>query len=496
MEIPLMRAREHAMMPRPLELVTPRAMFRDRAAAGRALARLLGAYRGQPGVVVIGLARAGVPVAREVADHLRAPIGVVVAHKIGVPGIEEVALGAIAEGGHRVIADSIAWYVGVPPRIVDRLVDRERMELERRAATYRAGLPSLDLRGRTVIIVDDGMATGATMRAAIRSVRDRRPARIVVAVPVAAQTSAEEVRAEVDELVVVMTPPRFNTISASYAEYSPVSDDDVFALTGETARRVSLQVRDMSHQLGAALTRADAHERPVERTIGVPAFDATVAGELGVPRVRSATRWERARGVRGLVILGSGSGASRNSYIERYLAGRLRLSGYATLRVDLFTREEQHPDGLDDLRHAHVQRAAARLAGVCEWAEREGVAGAHRTILAGAGTGAAAVLLTAANRPGRTFAVAVRGALVGLARAAVPKITAPTLFIVGANEQPARPGYTDVFDRLQGTAVLVRVPRAGNSFEEPGALGSVAEHTVGWLDRLDARKRHADSSDA
>ena len=253
-----MRAREHAMMPRPLELVTPRAMFRDRAAAGRALARLLGAYRGQPGVVVIGLARAGVPVAREVADHLRAPIGVVVAHKIGVPGIEEVALGAIAEGGHRVIADSIAWYVGVPPRIVDRLVDRERMELERRAATYRAGLPSLDLRGRTVIIVDDGMATGATMRAAIRSVRDRRPARIVVAVPVAAQTSAEEVRAEVDELVVVMTPPRFNTISASYAEYSPVSDDDVFALTGETARRVSLQVRDMSHQLGAALTRADA----------------------------------------------------------------------------------------------------------------------------------------------------------------------------------------------------------------------------------------------
>jgi len=357
MEIPLMRAREHAMMPRPLELVTPRAMFRDRAAAGRALARLLGAYRGQPGVVVIGLARAGVPVAREVADHLRAPIGVVVAHKIGVPGIEEVALGAIAEGGHRVIADSIAWYVGVPPRIVDRLVDRERMELERRAATYRAGLPSLDLRGRTVIIVDDGMATGATMRAAIRSVRDRRPARIVVAVPVAAQTSAEEVRAEVDELVVVMTPPRFNTISASYAEYSPVSDDDVFALTGETARRVSLQVRDMSRELGAALTRADAHERPVERTIGVPAFDATVAGELGVPRVRSATRWERARGVRGLVILGSGSGASRNSYIERYLAGRLRLSGYATLRVDLFTREEQHVDGPEDLRAGHVELA-------------------------------------------------------------------------------------------------------------------------------------------
>jgi len=490
MEIPMMRAREHAMMPRPLELVTPRAMFRDRAAAGRALAPLLGAYRGQPGVVVLGLARAGVPVAREVADHLRAPFGVVVAHKVGVPGIEEVALGAIAEGSHRVIADSIVWYLGVPSRIVDRLVERERVELERRAAMYRAGLPLFDLRGRTVIIVDDGLATGATMRAAIRSVRDRRPARVVAAVPVAARLSAEQVRAEADELVVVTTPARFNTISSSYENYGPVSDEDVFVLTGQPARRGSPYVRDMSDRLDAALTRADTHERPVERTIGVPAFDATVVGELGLPRVtRSATRWERARGVRGLVILGSGSGGSRNSYIERYLAGRLRLSGYATLRVDLFTREEQQMDGVDGLRHADVQRAAARLAGVCEWAEREGVAGAHRTILAGAGTGAAAVLLTAAYRPGRTFAVAVRNARVDLASDALRGITAPTLFIVGADEDR-------LFDRLRGNSVLVRIPRAGSSLEEPGALGSVAEHTVGWLDRLNAPKRHADSSDA
>jgi putative phosphoribosyl transferase len=472
-------------------------MFRDRAAAGRALARLLRAYRGQPGVIVLGLARAGVPVAREVANYLGVPIGVVVAHKVGVPGIEEVALGAVAEGSHRVIADSIAWYLGVPQRIVDRLVARERVALERRAAMYRAGLRAFDLRGRTVIIVDDGLATGATMRAAIRSVRDRHPARIIAAVPVAARPSAEEVRAEVDELVVVMTPVRFNAISASYESYAPVGDDDVFALTGQPTRLMSPHVRDISDQLSVALTRADAQEHLVERSIGVPAFDASVVGDLGVPYVaRLPAPWARRGGVRGLVILGSGSEGSRNSFTERYLAGRLRLSGYATLRVDLFTREERQADGADAQCQVNVRRAAARLAGVCEWAEREGVAGAHRTILAGAGTGAAAVLVTAAHRARHTFAVAVRGARVDLARAALRNITAPTLFVVGADDGRAQPGYTDPLDALPRNGVLVRIPRAGSSFEEPGALGAVAEHTVGWLDRLDTRKRDAGSSDA
>src|SRR5262249_28776072 len=149
-----------------LELATPRATFRDRAAAGRMLAQSLAAYQGRPDVIVLGLARGGVPVARVVADALRVPVGVVVARKVGVPGIEEVALGAVAEGGHHVVADTVAWYLGVPTRIVDRLAERERAELERSVARYRLALASYDLRGRTVIIVDDGLATGATMRAA------------------------------------------------------------------------------------------------------------------------------------------------------------------------------------------------------------------------------------------------------------------------------------------------------------------------------------------
>jgi putative phosphoribosyl transferase len=485
------------MIPRPLELVTPRATFRDRGAAGRVLAQGLGGYRGQPGVIVLGLARGGAPVARAVADALRAPVGVVVARKVGVPGIAEVALGAVAEGGHCVIADTVAWYLGVPARIVDRLAARERTELERTVAMYRLHLESLDLRGRTVIIVDDGLATGATMRAAIRSVRDRHPERVVVAVPVASRPAADEVQRDVDDLAVVVMPPRFHSVSASYQNYSPVSDEDVLSLMGQPARRVSPYVRDISDRLGAALTRSDKPLRDTERTIGIPAFDATVVGELGVPGFgRLRTRGERPEEVRGLVILANTSGGSRNGYMERYLAGRLRLSGYATLRLDLLTRGEQFVNEADASLRFDLPRAAARLACACEWAEREGVAGAHRTILIAGGDGAAAALVTAARRPGRVSAVVTRGGRVDLAAADLGHVRAPVLLIAGADDLDALRRNSGVLERLYHGAVSIRIPRAGSTFEEPGALGAVAEHTVGWLDQLDAQHRLAGSSRA
>ena len=485
---------ERQMTPRSLELVTPRANFRDRAAAGRVLAQSLGAYRGRADVTVVGLARGGVIVAREVAHALRAPIGVIVARKVGVPGIEEVALGAVAEGGHRVIADTVAWYLGVPSRIVDRLAERERAELERVVAMYRLGLPSFDIRGQTVIIVDDGLATGATMRAAIRSVRQQRPARIIAAVPVASRPAAAEVQREVDELAVVAMPPRFHSVSTAYENYSPVSDDDVLLLARQPARRVSPYVLDISDRLGAALTRIEKPVRDTERTIGIPAFDATVVGELGLPRARrSPQRWERSEEVRGLVILSNAGGAARNGYVERYLAGRLRLSGYATLRLDLLTREERFADDAGAPPHFDVQRTAARLAGACEWAEREGVAGAHRTILIAGGVAAAAALVTAARRPGRIFAVAARAGRVDLAGAELRHVDAPVLLIAGAEDRDALRRNYDTGEQLRHGAVTIRIPRAGSTFEEPGALGAVAEHTVGWLDRLDARHRHRDT---
>ena len=481
------------MKPHALELVAARPAFRDRADAGRVLARSLRRYREVPDVIVLGLARGGVPVAREVADDLHAPIGVVVARKVGVPGIEEVALGAIGEGSHRVIADSVAWYLGVPSRIVDRLAAREHAELERSVRMYRAGRASLGLHGRTVIVVDDGLATGATLRAAIRSVRDKLPARIVAAVPVASRASAEEVRAEVDELIAVVTPPRFNTVSTAYENYSPVTEDDVLTLLGQAGRRISPVVRDIRDRMGVVLTRTTSRSADLERTIGIPAFDATVVGDLGVPRLASPSgRAGRTDQVRGLVILANGGESSRTSYIDRYLAGRLRLSGYATLRLDLLTRDERRMHTASGSPRLGVERIATRLACACEWVEREGVPGAHRTILLGASTAAAAALVTAARRPGRVFAVAARGGRVDLASDALSQVRTPVLLIVGADDPDSLRTNGDAVEHLQRGAILIRIPRAGQSFEEPGTVGVVAEHTVSWLDRLEARQHDGD----
>ena len=477
----------------PLDLTARRAAFRDRTDAGAVLARSLIDYRGRSDVTVLGLARGGVPVAREVANLLRVPMDVIVARKVGVPGIEEVALGAIAEGSKRVVADTVAWYLGVPSRIVDRLAARERVELERRVVLYASGLASLDLRGRTVILVDDGIATGATVRAAVRSIREKRPARVVVAVPVASRDAAEDVRLEVDELVTVVTPARFVTVGAAYENFSPVTDEDVLSLIGRPTRRISPYMRDVSDRIGTALTRADGRSRDTERTIGIQATDAAIVGDLGVPSfVPSLRRGERAEGARGLVILAHGGGSSRSSYRNRYIAGRLRLSGYATLRLDLLTADEQRMDAATGSLRFDVERLAARLACACDWAEHEGVAGAHHTVLLGSSTAAAAALEAAVRLPGRVFAVAARGGRVDLVADALPRVRTPVLLMVGGADRESVRRNSDAVDRLPRGAVLLKVPRAGRTLEEPGALGFVAEHLVSWLDRLEARQRGGD----
>jgi putative phosphoribosyl transferase len=418
---------------------------------------------------------------------------VIVTRKVGVPGIEEVALGAIAEGSQRVVADTVAWYLGVPPRIVDRLAARERVELERRVALYASGLASLDLRGRTVILIDDGIATGASVRAALRSIREKKPARVVVATPVAARDAAEDVRLEVDELIAVVTPARFTTVATAYDDYSPVTDDDVLAFMGRPTRRTSASMRDVSDRLGAALTRADGRSRDTERTIGIQTSDAAVVGDLGVPSfVPSLRRGQRAEGVRGLVILAHGGGGSRSSYRNRYIAGRLRLSGYATLRLDLLTADEQRLDAETPAFRFDIDRLASRFASACEWVEREGVAGAHHTVLTGSGTAAAAALETAARRPHRVFAVATRGGRVDLVTDSLPRVRTPVLLVVGGADRESVRRNSSAVDRLPRGAVLLKVPRAGRTLEEPGALGFVAEHFVSWLDRLEARERGGD----
>ena len=201
--------------------------YPDRRAAGLELASRLTGYRGHADVVVLALPRGGVPVAHEIARELGAPLDVFLVRKLGVPGHSELAMGAIASGGVRVLNnDVVSWY-GLTPAIIDQVAAMEQLELERREQEYREGQAPLDLRDRTVILVDDGLATGSTMKAAAQAVRAQAPARIVVAVPVGAADTCRSFAGIVDEVVCARTPEPFSAVGLWYRDFSQTTDDEV-----------------------------------------------------------------------------------------------------------------------------------------------------------------------------------------------------------------------------------------------------------------------------
>jgi predicted phosphoribosyltransferase len=205
-------------------------VFADRTEAGRWLAGQLAAYAGRDDVIVLALPRGGVPVASEVARQLRAPMDVFLVRKLGVPGHEELAMGAIASGGVRVVNEDVTRSLRVADAVIDEVAAREQRELERRDRAYRGERPFPELAGKAVILVDDGLATGSTMRAGAAAVRLMKPARIVVAVPVAATDSCAQLSREVDEVVCGATPEPFYAVGRWYRDFSETSDDEVRAL--------------------------------------------------------------------------------------------------------------------------------------------------------------------------------------------------------------------------------------------------------------------------
>jgi predicted phosphoribosyltransferase len=201
--------------------------FRDRTEAGRRLATRLGAYANRDDVIVLALPRGGVPVGAEVARALGAPLDVFLVRKLGAPGREELAIGAIASGGIRVLNPDVVDQLNVPAKWIDAAADREGEELARREAAYRDGRPAPDVRDKTVILVDDGLATGASMKAAVVALRDRGPTRIVVAVPVGAAETCQELSALADEVVCAVTPDPFFAVGSWYVDFDQTSDDEV-----------------------------------------------------------------------------------------------------------------------------------------------------------------------------------------------------------------------------------------------------------------------------
>jgi len=210
-------------------------LFRNRREAGRTLAARLAAYADQSDVVVLALPRGGVPVAFEVAQALHAPLDVFLVRKLGVPGQRELAMGAIASGNVRVLNDDVVRTLRIPNDVIDAVAAKERAELQRREHAYRGNRPACDVRGRTVILVDDGLATGSTMRAAIAGLRQQGPEHIVVAVPVGAAETCAEFQDEADEAICARTPEPFYAVGLWYQDFSQTTDAEVRDLLGRAA---------------------------------------------------------------------------------------------------------------------------------------------------------------------------------------------------------------------------------------------------------------------
>ena len=204
-----------------------RRTFRDRREAGQVLAEALSSYRGKDNLLVLGLARGGVPVGWEVADFLRAPLDVFLVRKLGVPQWQELAMGALASGGGLVVNDSLIQNLGISDQQLQAAIDRETEELHRRERAYRGDRPPADVEGKTVILVDDGIATGASMLAAVRAVRAANPAQIVVAVPVGPPSACRQLGGEADDVVCATMPPGFEAVGQVFADFHQVTDDEV-----------------------------------------------------------------------------------------------------------------------------------------------------------------------------------------------------------------------------------------------------------------------------
>jgi putative phosphoribosyl transferase len=426
----------------------------DRRDAGRQLGMRLETLRGAQ-VVVLGLPRGGVPVASEVARALEAPLDVIVVRKLGVPYQPELAFGAIGEDGVRVINNGIVADANLTAAEMAQVETRERAELQRRVHRFRDGRPRIPVQGRTAVIVDDGIATGATARAACQVARTHGAARVVLAVPVAAQDSAAALADAADEVICLQTPQWLWAVGAWYHDFGQTSDDEVAGLLRNAAEGVPEPL---------AAPAGDPWLRDEE--VRVLAGRVELAGHLTIPEHPT-----------GVVVFAHGSGSSRHSPRNRYVASVLNRAGLGTLLFDLLTPDEE----LNRARVFDIDLLAQRLVDVTGWLTRQKDVAGLRIGYFGASTGAGAALRAAADPHVEISAVVSRGGRPDLAGTALGAVRAPTLLIVGGQDR-----HVLQLNRLAQSAMrcetdLAVVPGATHVFPEPGALEKVAELAGGWF---------------
>ncbi|WP_406065608.1 phosphoribosyltransferase family protein [Streptomyces sp. NBC_01077] len=420
--------------------------FSDRTDAGRQLAARLDHHKGHD-VVVLGLPRGGVPVAAEVADALDAPLDICLVRKLGVPQQPELAMGALGEGGVRVVNERVLREAGVGARDLAAVEEREHAELDQRTRRYRGSRPSVPLEGRTVLVVDDGLATGATALAACRVVRARGAARIVLAVPVAPRGWTARLGGEADETVSVHEPELFYAIGQFYRDFAQTADEEVLA----------------------CLDRNRAAHGPVvqDADVRIPvAAGVTLAGRLAVPE-----------GAIGIVLFAHGSGSSRHSPRNRAVATAMNRAGLGTLLFDLLTEVE----AVDRAHVFDTPLLAGRLARATEWLAEQPESDGLPLGYFGASTGAAAALWAAGEPESSVAAVVSRGGRPDLAADHLARVEAPTLLVVGGADALVLDLNRRAESLLRCESRLDVVEGATHLFEEPGALEEVAELATSWF---------------
>ncbi len=423
--------------------------FADRIEAASRLVWALQGYRGSR-PLVLSIPRGAVPMGRLIADALAGELDVVLVRKLGSPDNPEFAIGAVDEDGHVMLDDEAARWAGASAAYVRMEADRQLELIRQRRQAWCGGQRGIDPAGRTVIVVDDGLATGATMVSALRSLRAHRPARLVCAVPVGSREAVRAVHGLCDEVACLHAPRPFGAVGMYYRRFESVHDSEVLeALDGSAHAHVTTA--------------------PPSYAVHVDAGDARLDGELVAPAQP-----------RGLVVFAHGSGSSRHSPRNQYVAQALQQRGYATLLFDLLTPAE----GRDPRVRFDIPLLTRRLQAAVDWAWLE--ADRHQPMaLFGASTGAAAALGVAAARPDIIRAVISRGGRPDLAGPqTLSQVQSPVLLIVGGADtevlrlnQAARP-------YLQGPSELALVPGATHLFEEVGALEQVAVRAGEWLDRV------------
>ena len=427
-------------------------MFSNRVDAGRQLARSLQHLRG-PDTVVLGLPRGGVPVAYEVASALDAPLDVIVVRKLGVPFQPELAMGAVGEEGVLVLNPEVVRLAHVGEAEMASVERRELAVVEDRAARFRAGRPRLPLDGKTALIVDDGVATGATARAACRVARELGAARVVLAVPVGPIHVEERFRDDADEVVCPSQPAEFYAVGQFYADFSQTTDDEV---TGLLERRATTMGSP------APVMDGEAYDEDVRIPLGALELE----GRLTVPA-----------GAQGVVLFAHGSGSSRHSPRNRYVASVLQQAGIGTLLFDLLTTAEEH----DRRLVFDVDLLATRLAGVTAWLREQPAAARLPIGYFGASTGAAAALWAAAAPDQDIAAVVSRGGRPDLAIPRLHHVRAATLLIVGGRDSMVLDLNREAQRHMRCENDLAVVRGASHLFEEPGTLAEAAGLARDWF---------------